>query len=402
VILEEPLRQIAPRGFDLEFRADVLIAGEKVDELPISSGNMTDEADAEIRRRCNLVVPGLHDYIPSTSSDYLWPVGNIEVGLVGSMDFGRGVVSGDLPLGVYRVQKPRIALLEGGDRAISFEGYDRAMTVQRAKLRSATTLAQGVNIGEFIFGIVEDRLPEGSPLQFVTTDVSPYTIQWDIGDDPWTRCQELARGWGLQLYFDARGVCVLEEITDPIERGPDFVHTTGETLEVLESTGILAGVAVEERATVKSAEWTIDDEDAYNHIIVRGENTDSHFEVYGEAFDTDPNSPTWIGGQNLLDPDFGKSPFGDKLNVLTNQFVQTNQQATTAAYAELILALGLQEEVSVRTFWLPHEANDIVLIKIPELEIQNTYVLDAVGMDFNIASDMQLSTRQRRTTGIIS
>lgn len=402
MILEEPLRQKAYRGFGLEFRADILVGNEVVDTLPIDGGNMTDEIDADVRRRCNLVVPGLHEWIPSHSQDALWPVGNIEIGLVGIMDFGRGLTSGDIPLGVYRVQKPRIVLDSNGDRAITVEGYDRAMRVQRAKLRSATTLVKGANIGDFILDIIESRVPDDTQFNFMVTDVSPYTVQWDIGDDPWTKCQELARGWGMQLYFDARGTCVLEEITDPLEAQPDFVHRTGDTAEIVESTGVLAGVAVEESATVKGAEWTIDDADTFNHIIVRGENTDSYFEVYGEAWDSDPNSPTWAGADSPLSPDFGQSPFGVKLDVRTNQYVQSASQATASAWSELLLSMGLNEEVTVRTFWLPHEATDIVRFDIPELELSNTYVLDALTMELSLEADLQISTRQRRTSGIIT
>lgn len=400
MILAPDLRLLAPLGFNLSFRADVLIGGEKTAELPISSGDITDEADAEVRRRCNLVVPGLHEYIPSHSRDFLWPVGNIEVGLVANMGFPNLAQSGDLPLGVFRVQKPRMRLEPSGDRSVSFEGYDRALTVGRAKFRSAVTLPKNTNVGDFIRDIIEPRTPEGTVLEFATTDVSPYTIQWDQGDNPWVKCQELARGHGFTLYFNAAGVCILEEITDPLDRPPDFIHTTGETLEVLSSTGPLAEVTTEELSTVKGVEWTIDDEDTFNHIIVRGENTDSYGEVMGEAFDADPLSPTWVGAAASNDPDFGSSPFGVKTDIRTNQFVFNKDQATKSANAELLMSVGLQEVVVVRTFWLPHEGNDIVRIIVPELELDNTYVLDGITMQLDVEGDLQLATRQRRTSGI--
>lgn len=399
MILDPDLRLLAPLGFTLGFRADVLIGGEKQAELPISSGDITDEADAEIRRRCNLVVPGLEEYIPSHAQDFLWPVGNVEVALFSQMTFPNLADSGDIPLGVFRVQKPRMRLDANGDRSVSFEGYDRALTVGRAKFRAAVTLAKGANIGTFIEDIVLPRAPEGTLINFVETSTSPYTIQWDAGDNPWVKCQELARGHGYTLYFNAAGACVLEEITDPLDRSPDFVHTTGETLEIVESNGQLRQ-ATEELATVKSAEWTIDDEETFNHIIVRGENTDSYFEVFGEAFDADPDSPTWIGADSVTSPDFGSSPFGDKLDIRTNQFVQDKSGANKSANAELLLSVGLQESVVIRTFWLPHEGNDIVRIIVPELEIDSTYVLDGITMTLDVESDMQLATRQRRTTGL--
>jgi len=327
-------------------------------------------------------------------------VGNIEVGLVANMRFPNLAESGDLPMGIFRVQKPRMRLENNGDRSVSFEGYDRALTVGRSKFRSAVTLAKNANIGDFIRDIIEPRTPEGTLLDFVDTDVSPYTIQWDMGDNPWVKCQELARGYGLTLYFNSAGECILEEITDPLDRPPDFIHTTGQTAEILNSTGQLAAAVTEDYSTVKSAEWTIDDEDTFNHIIVRGENTDSYGEVFGEAFDADPLSPTYVGAETSSSTDFGSSPFGVKTDVRTNQFVFNKDQATKSANAELLLSVGLQESVTIRTFWLPHEGNDIVRIIVPEVEIDSTYVLDGINMILDVEGDMQMATRQRRTTGI--
>jgi hypothetical protein len=398
VRLDPDLKVLARKGhFGVEWRADVLVAGEKADELPVTGGDITDEADAEInRRRCNLVVPGLHTYIPTTTEDYLWPIGRTEVALVANMRFRGGlIVTDDIPLGVYRVQKPRTTLVSSGDRAISFEGYDRATTVSRAKLRAGLTVGATTYLGDLLRELFEPRLPATQVYDFPDNTEDTQILlpqQWDLGDDVWVRGKTLAAGLGFDLYFDAAAVCVLEEATDPIDHGPDFVHTTGETAEILWSD--------RDQATIKAGEYSVDDEDSWNHIIVKAESSQNNGEIYGEAWDGDPKSPTWIGADDPADPEFGQGPFGDKLLVMSSQIPPSTTVANKVAFHNLVKLAGLTENLTVETFWLPHESGDIVQFDITELEVSNTYVLDGLRQTLDVQGNLQVATRQRRVTGI--
>jgi hypothetical protein len=396
--LDTGLRPLAQRGhFGVIWRAEVLVAGEKEDELPVDSGDITDEADADInRRRCNLVIPGLMEYVPSTTADYLWPIGRTEIKLMADMSFRGGLIKPDpIPLGLFRVQKPRVTLSDSGDRAIAFEGYDRATTVSRAKLRQSMTLKPGQYVGDILRELFEQRLPATQVFNFPDNDDDRQLVvplQWDLGDDPWVRGKELARSFSLDLYFDADGVCVLVETTDPIDRAPDLIHTTGDTAEILWSD--------RDMATIKGGEYSIDDEDSYNHVIVRTQNSQNVGQYLGEAFDSDPLSPTYIGSNDKLSDEFGQSPFGDKLIVLDDQTAIGYPMTQKIAFHELRKRVGLQENLSVRTFWLPHESNDIVRFEITEFEVATTYVLDGVRQQLTVEGDLDMATRQRRVTGI--
>jgi hypothetical protein len=308
---------------------------------------------------------------------------------------GGQIKTGDIPLGLYRVQKPRVTLLDSGDRAISFEGYDRATTVSRAKLRAGMTLTPGQYVGDILLELFEPRLPATQQFDFPenTSDTQLVVpLQWDLGDDPWVRGKELARSFSMDLYFDADGVCVLAETTDPIDRAPDLIHTTGETAEILWSD--------RDMATVKGGEYSVDDEDSYNHVIVRTQNSQNVGQYLGEAFDSDPLSPTYIGSDDPLSDDFGQSPFGDKLIVLDDQTAIGYPMTEKIAFHELVKRVGLQENLSVRTFWLPHESNDIVRFEISEFEVATTYVLDGVRQSLTVEGELDMATRQRRVTGI--
>lgn len=397
--LEEGLKPLARSGnFSVQWNADVLIAGEKVTRLPVEGGDITDEADAEINRwRCNLTVPGLYEYIPTTSADYLWPIGRTEIALTADMSFRGGLIKQEnIPLGLYRVQKPRVVLTSEGDRAISFEGYDRGTTVSRAKLRAGLTIPTGTFIGDFLQELYENRLPATQEFDFpdIGDDFKLLVPQqWDRGDDVWVKGKELVGSFGFDLFFDGTGVCVMEEAADPIGGDPDFVHTTGDTAKILWSD--------RDQATIKSGEYSVDDEDSYNHVIITAMSSSNNGEIIGEAFDSDPDSPTWIGADSTSDPDFGQSPFGDKLTVISDQIAVSTAFANKVAFYKLLKLTGLTENFAVETFWLPHESRDIVKFIVPELEVENTYYLDGVRQVLDVSGALQLATRQRRVTGLV-
>jgi hypothetical protein len=189
-------------------------------------------------------------------------------------------------------------------------------------------------------------------------------------------------GMGYDLYFADDGACVLEAITDPVHQSPDFVHKTG-------PGGLLV-----------SAARTLDDEASFNHVIVKGENTAGHFEVSGEAWDADPDSPTYIGSDDKTDADFGKSKFGDRLVIESSQFVQTAAQASHIAQARLTKTVGIEEIIEFETVWLPYNTNDSLVALIPELGVAQTYVTDACTLKLDPRANSPLAARRRRTEGV--
>jgi hypothetical protein len=312
------------------------------------------------------------------------------------MSFRNGrIKQEDIGLGVYRVQKPRVVLSSNGDRAITFEGYDRGTTVSRAKLRAGLTIPINTFVGDFLQDLYEQRLPATQEFDFpdIGDDFKLLVPQqWDRGDDVWVKGKQLVRSFGYEMFFNGDGVCVMEEVSDPIGRDPDFIHTTGETADIIWSD--------RDQATVKSGEYSVDDEDSFNHVIITAQSSSNNTEIVGEAFDSDPDSPTWIGADNVNDDEFGQSPFGDKLTVITDQVAVSTAFANKVAFAQLVGLTGLTENFAVDTFWLPHESRDLVKFIVPELEVENTYVLDGVRQVLSVDGTMQLATRQRRVTGL--
>jgi hypothetical protein len=386
VKLTESQKILAPRGFGLDFAADILVDGKQVDRLPIAvGGDLTIDFNSAIRRRCNLVVPGLEKWIPLSGNDPLFPVNRYEVGLRAFMDF-RGIDLADVPLGVFRVQKPRVAITNTGDRAIQFDGYDRGLTVSRYKLERSVTWKAGVKTRPLLEDLISDRLPASSQLVFDVLDSEFPTVtvpfQWDLGTDVWEESVKLVRQFGLDLYMSDEGDCVIDDVVEAAAVQSAFVHKSGSS------------------ATILSTERSLDDENSYNWIIIQGQNTTTNVEVFGEAFDTDPSSLTYIGASKKTDPDFGQSAFGAKLNIISNQVVQTTSQANKAAVAELKRSVGIEEQLEVESIWLPHDVNESITFQIPELGVADTYALDAVRLPLDPTASINMTTRRRRTEGV--
>jgi hypothetical protein len=383
VRLDPAKRPLIFSGYDLTFRVNLLVDQIVKDVLPITGGDLTQDNTGDTLRVCNLVVPGMDKWVPGVASDPLWPTGNVEMQLFANMDFGV-TTSGDMSLGVFRVQRPVVTMEEGGSTGISVSGYDRSATVARATLRKTYSIPAGSDLRDIATDIVSSRIDADIIYQFpddpITIDVN---LVWDRGDDPWAKLKEALAGHGFDLYFDADGNLVIEEIVDPIEGSIDFVHEV-----------------VPGRCAITGGGKSLDDAETYNHIIAYTENTDNGPEVWAEAFDADPASPTFIGSDDPLSDDFGKSDFGDKPRFVVSQLVIAPWAILRLARTELIKTLGIQEVLEITTPWMPHEANDVAQFVIPNLKVANTYVLDVVRMTLDVDASMSLQTRQRRTTGV--
>lgn len=376
-------RSLVFGGFTLSFRADLFMSGGKVDELPVVGGEANQDWNADVLRTCALQVPGLAKWVPSTASDPLWPTGNVEVQLFANMDFG-STTSGDLSLGVYLVKRPQAMMQQDGTVMIGVEGYDRALAVNRNAFNKTYPIAAGTNIFDVATDIISGSIPGNVTFNFPDDpQLLEVNLVWDRGDSKWGRLKELFRGHGYDLYFDQDGNPTAKPIVDPALGAISFEHAV-----------------VPGRCAILSGTKTLEDEETYNHVIAYSENTDNDAELWAEAFDDDPDSPTYIGSDDPTSDDFGRSPFGDK-----PKFVASNLGGSVAflqrlAYSELVRSIGIQEDLEIETPWLPIDANDVNIFAIPNLKVENTYVIDAIRQTLEISSTMNLQTRQRRTTGV--
>lgn len=353
------------KGGQVSTRADVLSNGSVIaTDLPLTAGSVDVDLSAEVRRRCSVsLIDDTGLLSPLSPGDDLSPYGN-EIAL------HRGFVIGGVPevapLGVFRISVAEI--VDQGFHTIALTGYDRARSVQRARLETPYTIAAGTNYATAIQDLIDSRLPNLT-YNFTTTTSTTPLIVLPEESDPWSEAMKMAASIGMVLYFDAAGVCTLTGEPDASNAEPVLTYEEGTN------------------ATVISYTDSFNDDTAYNGMIVMGEPPDLA-PVRAEAWDADPDSPTYYLG-----------PYGRVPQFLRSQFVTTQAQADDAARAGVLRQSGATERLTITTTVNPaHEAGDVTQVQRAGLEIDAPYVVESFNVPLEVTGSMSLAMRKRRVT----
>jgi len=353
-------------------RAEVLQGGAVVRSLDVHAGGVEVDGTAAVRRRCSVeLVDHTGALTPDQAGDVLTPYGN-------ELRLFRGVVYPDgaeelVPLGVFLITDVAVRDKPEGV-TLAVEGYDRARRVEGARFTSTTIVPAGINYAVAIRDLLRARVPT---LEFLPADATGWSQQttrttpqlvFQEQADPWRAARDMAESIGRVLYFDAAGRVVMP--TEPSV-----------------STSPVAWAYVEgEDATILGLDnrWTR--EGVYNHVIVTGETTSATVPVRGEAYDSDPNSPTYIGG-----------PFGDVPYFFASPLITTAGQAVEAATGILRRVSGSTELVSFPAVVNPaHEAGDVVAIVRAKSAVSDLYLLDRFNVPLGPGETMTASARRQR------
>lgn len=360
-------------------RVDLLRQGEVIAaDVPVLGGDVVDDSAAVVRRSASLTLApdqALLDLLAAspTADGGLWPLGN-ELRLRAGVRYAPGDEE-YATLGLFRIARPQV-VSQAGDLALSITGYDRGRSVSRARFTQPYEVAAGTNYATAIRDLVVSRLPwlSEAEQQFMATPYTTPGLVFTSDDDPWKVAQDMASSIGAELYFDGDGVCVLQPQPDPAYTPPVATYHEGED------------------ATVLSVSRDLDDEQAYNGVIVVGEGTDNAAPVRAEAWDTDPDSPTYYDPAHPADSVYGAVPM-----FITSQYVTTVEQAQEAANANLARVAGVVESVEFSAVNNPaHTAGDVVEIRRQVVNVDGVYILDSVKVGLGHAFTMSGTTRKRR------
>lgn len=369
-------------------RVEFLRGGEVVAETSVLGGTVSEDRTAQVRRRCSLSLSGADGAVPLPGvADYLasplWPIGN-EVKVYSGIRFNDGTTE-EVPMGVFRIARPRLSHADG-ELIVGVDGYDRSRAVSRNRFTSAYWIAGGTDYGAAIEALIRNRMPSlvDSDFLFMPTDGSdggtPFTTPWIVflpQDDPWEKALEMAKACGAELFFDGNGRCVMQPEPDPLFTPSVFDYVAGQT------------------ATFATLDRDLDDEEAYNGVIVTGANNDNASLIpRGAAWDTAPTSPTYY------DPDYpSQSFYGAVPYFYTSEYITTNAQAVATAKAMLLSVIGIVETVDLGAVSNPaHVGGDVVKITDPRTGIDGNYLLDSLNITLGDAGGMSATTRKRRVS----
>ena len=279
-----------------------------------------------------------------------------------------GYVDEWVPLGVFAIARPRVSS-ESGGVTVTVDGYDRARRIQRARFTDTYTIASGTNLAAAIDTLLSGRWADCPNLASQVTAVTlTHRGVYEAEADPWAAAQDLATAYGAELFFNETGIPTLRPIPDATTANSVATYTRGETNVII------------------NADRALDDENTYSGVIVRGESTSATVPAYGEAWDDDPNSPTYRYGK------FGEVPY-----FYTSPYITTDAKALTTAAALLTKHTGVLEDAEWEQVPNPAlQCGDVVSIVDDQLGFDGTFSLDVVTTPLRPSGAQRCVARSRR------
>lgn len=275
-----------------------------------------------------------------------------------------------VPLGVFVLDAD---LEEAADGTITVSAADRSQRISRARWTDPYTVPAGSDVGDALADLLQAcwaDCPIGSTFAAIDKLTGAKLAYLDGADsDPWKDARALAASAGYDLYFDGVGDAQVRETPDPETTSPCATYYAGETAIVLERT----------RTTMLSQ--------MYNGVIVTAEGSGVVIPRRGEAWDDDPNSPTYIDGPMGRVPLFYSSPL-----------LTTQDDVDSAAETRLARVKRPIEQVAYSLVPNPaHEAFDVVEF-VGEDDTARRFMLDVVTIPLDNSGAMTATAREAEVT----
>jgi hypothetical protein len=345
-------------------------AGGTLATLQPVGGQVDVDETRPVRRTCQLrLVDPTGALVPADAADLLHPLAGNELRLSRGVQLPAGPELA--PVGVFRLSKPVIR--DGPDGlTIDVQGSDRARVIQRAPYTDPYQVAAGTPGPTALQDLFTSRWPAAAaPLRFNLAPSGYVTPQLTFGvgsgNDPLADAASIALGMGQEVFFDPAGVVTSRPITDP--------NTMAVAIRWIEGSG----------CTVVELERDLDDQDNYNGVILDVSNSDNTTALHSEAWDTDPDSPTYYLG-----------PLGRRPLFLTDATVSSQAQADAATAAKLLTVLGATEEVTVTAVTNPAiDAGDIAHITRARAKLDATYAVRSLTIPLGADAAMTCTCRPR-------
>lgn len=323
--------------------------------------------------------------LPTNPQSLLTPFGNevfIECGIASSMSqTGETSVTQWVPLGLYT-----IATSDVDDTTVNLvvtlDLSDRSLTIsQRAFQQPYNFPAASGNFVDEVMTLLNSVWNQQvgvAPLQYniVPTSATVPVASYNQGADPWQAAIDIATVAGYELYFDAYGVVTGKPIPDPTTQPITWNFTDDQTLVFgLPGTGSTALLG-SPYSTPVAVQVQMTRQGIYNDILIQGTGTantptytgpggaPTGAPVLAQAQDTNPQSPTYIGGG-----------LGNIPNFVASSLV-TAAGAPAMAANDLQVALSSSWTVTLSIPPMPIlDIDDVVTITRPRVGLNNVKVV---------------------------
>lgn len=327
--------------------------------LPVASGSITADATSQVRRTGTV---GIADplYWPADPISILSPLGSelfVEYGVHIPRQGTEWVPLFRGPITEVRRQRPYTS----GDASLSVTVADRSSKVAEARFEQATQTRSGAtNVAE-IARLITDVLPTANVID--QTGSTQVAAQLDIDRERWADgIEKLADAIGAECFADALGNFVIRP-TPTLSNPIAWVISSGRG-------GVLVSKADQQTRSL-----------TYNEAVASGQRTDGTPPVYAIVQDTDPTSPTYIGGA-----------FGRKPRFYSSPLLTTVAQCQTAAAGLLARTTGMQATVTLTAITNPAlDAGDV--IQVVQGSRQSLHIIDSVTYPLKVGDAQSITTR---------
>jgi Domain of unknown function (DUF5047) len=369
--ISDEFRSTLIKSHTIVTKVEVLSGGTTTNVDCINTGSVTIDRTSQVRRRASItMIDEKNNWTPKDARDLLSPYGNY-------LRIWRGIYlpSGTTEmkcLATVRISKSHVEESDSG-LAIQVDGYDRSRYISRNRFAKPYVIAKGTNYGDAIKALLLDRSPTLTNSMLIFDDVGYSTplLVFEEQADPFAMAVKMAGSCGKDLYVDPMGNIVMKNVpsmSDPVAW--EFIE--GET------------------CTMTELGRDLDDEGGYNGVI-EDSTSSSDVSFRGEAWDSNPMSPTYYLGAYEPCPLFHSS-----------QLFTSNDQCTQAAKARLAGFVGLTQAAQFSAIPNPAQlAGDIVMVDRSVVGfVSELHIIDT--LDIPLSADEQMSIQSRIATEVIS
>lgn len=343
---------------------------------PVSAATVTVDRNSANRRTADLTVevtPGsaLAAYlIPTSSSSPLAPFGNevvIQSGIV------VGGVTKWVPLGVFAIATTTVGDI-GSDLSVTMHCYDRSWVIGTRKFRAAYNIpASTGNFAAELWNLINTTYP-GLAYNITPTPAMAPTASYGEGDDPWQAALDMAQAVGYDLFFDVNGTLNALPIPNALTQPTVWTYTEGTPNATIAIVNVFSRDGI-------SNDFIVSGTGTQN---APGSSSGSSAPVRASATDTNPASPTYVGGL-----------FGDVPTFISTNLVTTTTQAQTAANNDLAAALSAAQQVTLTVMPNPLlDIDDVIAIYRARLGMTGAlFVVDTLTFSVSSADATQITGR---------
>ncbi|HEX5525174.1 MAG TPA: DUF5047 domain-containing protein [Pedococcus sp.] len=331
-----------------------------VSGIPVVTGTITVDATSQIRRSATLSIAD-PAYWPADPLAILSPLGSelfVEYGIVIP---GQGTEWVPVIRGVITDVERTRPSTDGGSGAFTVKLADRSVKVAQARFDAPTQTVTSATVVAEIRRLITEVLPTVTVTDYTgSTMVAPVI---EIEKERWAD--------GVEKLADAIGAEVFADPLGNFSIRPQPVVTSGPVW----------AVSVGESGTVISMDEKTTRELTYNRVVASGQRSDGTAPVTATVSDTDPTSPTYIGGA-----------FGVKTRFFVSNLLTTVPQCTTAAEALLARTIGMHGSIALSLITNPAlDAGDVV--HIHDGEHHADHIVDTVTIPLSPMEAQRLTTR---------